>query len=243
MASNKVEYTVRQHASWQIPMDVTGAPDTSNPEVPSFGMVRPTALGLGIMPSAKGVWEVTSVGVSGPKVKDGKVATKRDYSVMFMDPLGPDSVAPEWVREICQEYTDKANGASAGAGSPLTDQQVYDLNNRLRSNLGLQSTREVLEGVLGTAPVREEVREPEPTNYARQAFDTALNGLLIRENLEGTQWAIEQLREMAKGPELGASGLNHIADGLAEMLDKRTAELAARGNWGLASARGTAREN
>jgi hypothetical protein len=188
---SKVEFKVRDHAVWQIPMDVTGAPDTSNPEVPSFGMVRPTALGLGLMPNAKGVWEVTSVGVHGPKVKDGKVATKRDYSVMFMDPLGEDSVAPEWVREICQEWADRANGVGSKPAP---------------------------------APVERE-RSPQ-----RQSFDTALNVLLIRENLNGTEWAIEKLREMAEGPELGAAGLHHIADGLAEMIDKRTAELAARGN-------------
>lgn len=187
----KVGYAVREHAAWQIPMDLPqGAPDTENPEVPSFGTVRPNAVGLGIMPNSEGVWEVSSVGVHGPKVKDGKVTTKRDYSVMFMDPLGSDSVAPEWLREICQEWADRANGVGSKPAP---------------------------------APVERE-RSPQ-----RQAFDTALNGLLIRENLEGTQWAIEKLREMAEGPHLGAAGLHHIADGLVEMLDKRTAELAARG--------------
>lgn len=114
---DKVEYTVRGHASWNIPMDLTtAAPDTSNPEVPSFGTVRPTALGLNIMPNVEtGAWEVASVGATGPKVKDGKVVTKRDYAVQFMDPLEPGSVAPDWIREICQHWTDRANGISTNS--------------------------------------------------------------------------------------------------------------------------------
>jgi hypothetical protein len=68
------------------------------------------------------------------------------------------------------------------------------------------------------------------TDPLRMDFDTALNRLLIRENLGGTEWAIKQLREMAKGPELGAAGLEHLADGLESLLDKRAAELATRGH-------------
>jgi hypothetical protein len=184
-----VSYTVQDSSMWQLHLDVVGAPDTTHIDHPG-GALRPMGVSMGVGQTG-GVWSVSIVNVFGQKVKDGKVVTKRNYPLPFTDPLGEDSEAPEWLRKICQDWTDKANGVGGG-GARLT--------------------------------------EPEPTNYARQAFDTALNVLLIRENLEGTQWAIEKLREMAKGPELGASGLNHIADGLDSMLDKRTAELAARDN-------------
>jgi hypothetical protein len=220
-----VDYKVRDHANWQIPMDVTGAPDTSNPEVPSAGTVRPNAVGLGLFPNAQtGVWEISTVHVVGPKVKDGKVSTKRDYTVMFTDPLGSDSVAPEWVREISREWTDRANGA--GGGVPLTDRQVYDLNTRLHSNLGLQPTRKVLEDVLGAVPApAEPVKEVSPQ---RSAFDSALRVLLMRENLDGAEWAIRQIRELADSEHLGAKAVLAIAEHLEGLLDKRTAELATK---------------
>jgi hypothetical protein len=224
----KVGYKVRSDSNWTIPMDLTTeVPDTMNPEGGSdWGMVRPNAIGLSIFPNSEtGVWEVSSASAVGPKVKDGKVTTKRDYAIPFMDPLGSDSVAPDWMREVCQGWVDKANGVGGG-GVRLTDQQVYDLSTRTKSSVGLENFRKVAEDVLGSKPA---AAPEQPKDYARQAFDTALNGLLIRENLEGTQWAIEKLREMAEGPHLGAAGLHHIADGLVEMLDKRTAELAARG--------------
>jgi hypothetical protein len=223
----KVGYKVRSDSNWTIPMDLTTeVPDTMNPEGGSdWGMVRPNAIGLSIFPNSEtGVWEVSSASAVGPKVKDGKVTTKRDYAIPFMDPLGSDSVAPDWMREVCQGWVDKANGVGGG-GVRLTDQQVYDLSTRTKSSVGLENFRKVAEDVLGSKPaVAPKERSPQ-----RASFDTALNVLLIRENLDGTEWAIEQLREMAKGPELGASGLNHIADGLEALLDKRTAELAARG--------------
>jgi hypothetical protein len=121
--SDEVEYKVRDHANWQIPMDVTGAPDTLNPEVPSAGTVRPNAMGIGLFPNAQtGVWEISTVQVVGPKVKNGEVSTKRDHTVMFTDPLGPDSVAPLWVRKICKEWVDKANGR---AKSPTKERNPY----------------------------------------------------------------------------------------------------------------------
>jgi hypothetical protein len=110
-----VEYTVRSHATWQIPMDVTGAPDTSNSQAPSAGTVRPIGVAMSLMPNSQtGAWEVTSATVVGPKVKNDKVSTKRDYGIVFMDPLYEDSVAPEWLRDICQDWVNKANGSSSG---------------------------------------------------------------------------------------------------------------------------------
>jgi hypothetical protein len=222
-----VTYTVQDGAMWQLHLDVTGAPDTTHPDQPG-GALRPVGVSMGIG-QTDGVWSVSVANVFGQKVKVGKVVTKRNYPLAFMDPLGEDSDAPEWLREVCQDWVDKANGA--GGGVPLTDQQVYDLNNRLHSNLGLQPTRKVLEDVLGTAPVAVEVREPvKQVSPQRASFDQALRVLLMRENLDGTEWAIQQIRKLAEGPELGAKAVLPIAEHLESLLDMRTAELSTR-HW------------
>lgn len=139
--------------------------------------------------------------------------------------------------------SNKAN--DVGGGVSLTDQQVYDLNNRLHSNLGLQPTRKVLEDVLGATPAREEVRQPvKEVSPQRSAFDSALRVLLMRANLDGTEWAIRQLRESADAAAQVAAEddsmrldkdlmwmtLRVAADELEKLLDKRTAELATGEN-------------
>lgn len=228
----KVEYTVQDAAMWQLHLDVKGAPDTSHPDHPG-GSLRPVGVSLGIGVT-DGVWSVSAVNVFGQKVKDDKVVTKRNYPLPFLDPLGEDSEAPEWLRKVCQDWVDKANGV--GGGVSLTDKQVYDLNNRLHSNLGLRPTREVLEDVLGTtaeaAPVREPVKEVSPQ---RSAFDSALRVLLIQENLAGSQWAIRQLQERAEAitetdldSKLVAQALRLAAAELDKALDERYTELATK---------------
>jgi hypothetical protein len=240
-APAKVSYTVQDSAMWQLHLDVTGAPDTSHPDHPGAAL-RPVGVSLGIG-ATDGVWSVSAVNVFGQKVKDGKVVTKRNYPLPFLDPLGEDSEAPEWLRKVCQDWVDKANGV--GGGVSLTDKQVYDLNNRLHSNLGLRPTREVLEDVLGTtaeaAPVREPVKGVSPQ---RSQFDSALRVLLMRENLDGTEWAIRQLREGSDAARVVAEESTELrldkdlmwmtlglaADELEKLLDKRAAELATKGN-------------
>jgi hypothetical protein len=169
-----------------------------------------------------GAWVVGVVSVKGRLYrKDGTLGDRwRDR--MYSGPLDASFEGPEWLVPLLEGEI----ASRFGGGVRLTDQQVYDMSMRTKSSVGLENFRKVAEDVLGSKPAPA---PEQPKDYARQAFDTALNGLLIRENLEGTQWAIEKLREMAEGPHLGAAGLHHIADGLVEMLDKRTAELAARG--------------
>lgn len=134
---------------------------------------------------------------------------------------------------------EEAPEPEAPAGVRLTDQQVYDLSMRTNSNLGLASFRRVLEDVLGAEPAQ--ARDEKPKDYARQSFDSALNVLLIRENLEGTKWAVEQLLETAEaahtaGEAHGKSSEHHIvstalrtaAQELDALLDKRAAQLATK---------------
>jgi hypothetical protein len=78
----------------------------------------------------------------------------------------------------------------------------------------------------------------------RAQFDSALRVLLMRENLDGTEWAIRQLRESADAAAQVAAEddsmrldkdlmwmtLRVAADELEKLLDKRAAELATKGN-------------
>lgn len=57
----------------------------------------------------------------------------------------------------------------------------------------------------------------------RQSYDSALRVLLTRENLDGTEWAIQQLRE--EGLRKWGPDAVRIATWLASMLDKRAVEL------------------
>jgi hypothetical protein len=170
-----------------------------------------------------GAWVVGVVSVKGRLYRKDGTLGERWRDRMYSGPLDASFEGPEWLVPLLEGEI----ASRFGGGVRLTDQQVYDMSMRTKSSVGLENFRKVAEDVLGSKPAPA---PEQPKDYARQAFDTALNGLLIRENLEGTQWAIEKLREMAEGPHLGAAGLHHIADGLVEMLDKRTAELAARGN-------------
>jgi hypothetical protein len=93
----------------------------------------------------------------------------------------------------------------------------------------------VLEDVLGTssAAPAEPVKERSPQ---RRSFETALNVLLIKENLDGAEWALQQILDEAEildgGPGLGDSAVAEYLRTLVEKvqggLDKRTAELATR---------------
>lgn len=61
----------------------------------------------------------------------------------------------------------------------------------------------------------------------RHRFDGALNVLLIEANLDGTRWAIEQIREVAsKGIDPLSLELGELANQLEGRLDMRAAHLA-----------------
>jgi hypothetical protein len=88
-------------------------------------------------------------------------------------------------------------------------------------------------------PVREPVKE---VSVQRSQFDSALRVLLMRENLDGTEWAIRQLREGSDAARRVAEETTELrldkdlmwmtlgvaADELEKLLDKRAAELATK---------------
>jgi hypothetical protein len=77
-----------------------------------------------------------------------------------------------------------------------------------------------------SVPVESEVEKS--VTPQRQRFYQSLDTLLIAENLAGTEWAIQQIREEG----LRRFGPNAIkmADMLEVLLDKRTAELTIKEN-------------
>jgi hypothetical protein len=211
-----------------------------------------------------GNWVVGTASVKGRLYRKDNTVGERWDERMYSGPHDDGEFeGPEWLIDLISREVPRRLGADRG--SPLTDKQVYDLNNRLNSNLGLQPTRKVLEDVLGTSPV--EVREvakdhsyeanmskvdgriaeleaalqPSPQ---RVQFDSALRVLLMRANLDGTEWAIQQLRDSAAAAARVAEAQSEVsldsklilmalgiaADELEKSLDKRAAELATKGN-------------
>jgi hypothetical protein len=193
-----VKYRVADTARWEIPIElVDPVPDT---QAPGFGMVRPKSVTITLTTNRAGVWAVSSVAVWGPKVKDGKVTTKREYSTLFSDLMNEVTETPEWLRGICQEWADRANGWGVTAPPKKSEMPLEE---------------------------RQPRKEKSPQ---RAAFDSALRVLLIRENLDGTEWALRWFREEAD--RLPDENVGNIVKALAVHcsadLDKRTAELATR---------------
>lgn len=111
-----IKYRVADAARWEIPVElVDPAPDT---QARGFPLVRPKSVTISLTPNRAGVWCVSSVAVWGPKVKDGKVATSREYSTLFSDLLNEFTGAPEWLMDICQDWADRANGWALLSGPP-----------------------------------------------------------------------------------------------------------------------------
>jgi hypothetical protein len=169
-------------------------------EVNSSQTINPLQVWVSVL-REDGQWEVGTVVVKGRLYRKDNAVGGRWAERLYSGPLDRDFEGPGWVVSLLER----------------------EIPRRLSGRT--QATED------GPAPERVVEREPvKQRSPQRASFDTALNVLLIRENLDGTEWAIKQLREMAKGPELGAAGLEHLADGLESLLDKRAAELATRGH-------------
>lgn len=214
----EVEYTVQDTAYWQLHLDVKGAPDTEHPDHPG-GTLRPVGISMGIGQTG-GVWSVSAVNVFGQKVKDGKVVTKRNYPLPFMDPLDEDSGAPEWLRKICQDWVDKANGAGRSVV------EVSDVEDIPTSAELAQRIRVRQEQAHAAAAPKDAVDRP------RERFDSALNVLLMRENQRGAEWAIWQIiQEADTFPDnTVADVLRTVSEKIQNALAKHAAELGAREN-------------
>jgi hypothetical protein len=178
-----------------------------------------------------GAWVVGVVSVKGRLYRKDGTLGERWRDRMYSGPLDASFEGPEWLVPLLEGEI----ASRFGGGVRLTDQQVYDMSMRTKSSVGLENFRKVAEDVLGSKPAPA----PKERSPQRRSFDTALNVLLLRENLDGAEWAIQQILDEAKGleggPGLGDSAvaeyLRTLAEKISGGLDKRTAELAAE-NWG-----------
>lgn len=94
----------------KLMLDVEGAPDTHNPNLPGSPTVRPVHILLQAFPD-DGVWGVGIAIVRGPKVHaTTENPTKRFYDATFVNPMDEDSKTPEWLLRICQWWVMRLNG-------------------------------------------------------------------------------------------------------------------------------------
>lgn len=105
---------------FKVFLDIEGAPDTNNPNLPYSPTVRPIRVMLLSYPK-NGAWEVSMALVQGPKVhaSTGNL-TKRNYDSTFVNPMDPDAETPEWLLAICRKWQKHLNG-----DSPLAQFQIY----------------------------------------------------------------------------------------------------------------------
>jgi hypothetical protein len=116
VSADGIMYRVATNARWEIPVElVDPVPDT---QARGFPRVRPKFLTISLTPNRAGIWCVSSVAVSGPKVKDGQVTTTRNYSTLFSDLMNEVNQTPEWLWGICQAWADRANGWASLAAEP-----------------------------------------------------------------------------------------------------------------------------
>jgi hypothetical protein len=232
------EFTVEGTVTMWLPLEPE---EGERLEISSSQTISPLQVWVSVHPE-DGQWEFGSIIVKGRLYRKDNAVGGRWADRMYSGPLDKDFEGPDWLvalleREIPRRLSGRTQATEAGSCVSLTDKQVYDLNNRLNSNLGLQPTRKVLEDVLGTssAAPAEPVKERSPQ---RRSFETALNVLLIKENLDGAEWALQQILDEAEildgGPGLGdtavAEYLRTLVEKVSGGLDKRTAELATREN-------------
>jgi hypothetical protein len=164
--------------------------------------------------------------VSGLKVLDAAKdrLTKRDYVVPFMSVDEEDTETPEWILEIVDKETARLDAVGGEDFDELLEE----------SSLGAPHVKAATDGI--PEDRKEQLRKAVERSSQRVAFDTALNVLLIRENLDGTEWAIQQIRETATKAgyledDAVADVLNGLVGQLESLLDMRTSQLAAK-TWG-----------
>lgn len=108
--SKGVSYHLSDRARWEIPITLTSP--VEDVVTRTAGAVRPNSATISLVPNRAGWWTLSHVAVWGPRVKDGKVTTKRVYSVLFGEWAVPGDEMPDWLREICQYWVDRANGTT-----------------------------------------------------------------------------------------------------------------------------------
>lgn len=192
-------------------------------DVSSSQVIHPEQVWVSVS-MENGNWTLGSAIVKGRLYRKDNTVGERWGERMYSGPLDDGMFeGPKWLIEIIdREVPRRLSGrtkAPENAAAP-------------------DGAREGMQAAVSSVEISRRVKRS-----AQQAsFDAALNVLLIRENLDGTEWAIRQLRESADAAAQVAADddsmrldkdllwmtLRVAADELEKMLDKRTAELATR---------------
>jgi hypothetical protein len=111
MAENfLVRYTIDPHSQCIFNYTLDHAPPSvENPNFPGM-VIEPKSMMISLMPSAEGPWEASVVAVSGLRIVEGQVKTRKRYdSIPFVNQMDEDGGMPEWLREIVQDHVDTLN--------------------------------------------------------------------------------------------------------------------------------------
>jgi hypothetical protein len=181
-------------------------------EVNSSQTINPLQVWVSVLPE-DGQWEVGTVVVKGRLYRKDNAVGGRWAERMYSGPLDKDFEGPDWL-------------------VPLLEKEIpRRLSGRTQAAEAVQAP----PAPAPAAPVKE-------VSVQRSQFDSALRVLLMRENLDGTEWAIRQLRagsdaarrvaeettELRLDKDLMWMTLGVAADELEKQLDKRAAELATK---------------
>jgi hypothetical protein len=214
------EFTVEGSIKMWFPLD----PDEGESLTVKSGQdIVPLQVWLHVNLDAK-EWSVGSVIVKGRILKKddtpGERWAERDY-------WGPHDdghfEGPKWLAEIIDREVPRRLSSRTMATDAAKDHS-YEAN---------------MAKVAERIAELEAALQPSPQ---RVQFDSALRVLLMRENLDGTEWAIRQLREGSDAARRVAEETTELrldkdlmwmtlgvaADELEKLLDKRAAELATK---------------
>jgi hypothetical protein len=171
-----------------------------------------------------GEWVVGLVYVKGRLYRKDNTLGERWVERLYSGPLDEDFEGPVWLAPLLKREIAKRLG---GGSAPVAEQHnpASEMVQRQVDPEEKERSRAALE-----------------VSPQRSQFDSALRVLLMRENLDGTEWAIRQLREGSDAARVVAEESTELrldkdlmwmtlglaADELEKLLDKRAAELATR---------------
>lgn len=135
MSDVKVTVNEDELSILKLTLDVEGAPDTHNPNLPGSPTVRPVHVLIQAFPEGQ-EWSVGLALVRGPKVHASSGnPTKRHYDATFVNPLEEDSQTPDWLLRICRWWAMRLNGPAGMTAFQLYASQVSMVCERCDTNL------------------------------------------------------------------------------------------------------------
>lgn len=112
VADVRVSINEEELSFLRLMLDVEGAPDAHNPNLPGSPTVRPVHVLMQAFPKGD-VWEVGIAIVRGSKVHSSTGnLTKRHYDATFVNPMEDGAETPGWLLRICQQWLMRLNGPS-----------------------------------------------------------------------------------------------------------------------------------